>query len=488
MLKRIQKLASPSHIAGLVIFFALALALPAILFPLGLAPEGDAIDYRIPILRWILRHHSYPNFTWTVVEDYPFLGELLMLPFFGLSPGLARLVPIAAYFSCALAGGLFLRALVGERLKDWRGRDLVWIGTAVVLCLRPLAIQSNLLMTDNLGSAFALLALWGVLEGGVWRAGIFWALAMATKYMIWPASPAIALAWALRWGWNRNSIKNIFLIGSISALGALPFLARNFLVNGGNPFYPLFGPYFGQNTAGFLTMIQYGRGTGLQSLLFLPWDLLVTNDFVKNLYDYTLGKLFYLQLGFLALAFFAPRFLKPHTRVQRTETERLVHRALVGFALAQTLCWFFSSQQLRFLVPALVVANILIFAQILLRLRYRAVALLVLAGMLSILSIQKDSLKIVFFGTPSVFAEARARAETCLAPVPPTSLVGHAGRNSILGFFDHDFIFTESHGFRVVLEGSTVPEPDYIYDHAGLEHPGFEKIDTSGCLWRKISR
>lgn len=58
----------------LVVVFSVILAMPAFTIPLGLPPEGDAVDYRVPLIKWIIRHHSYPNWSWSLVDDYPSLG------------------------------------------------------------------------------------------------------------------------------------------------------------------------------------------------------------------------------------------------------------------------------------------------------------------------------------------------------------------------------------------------------------------------------
>jgi hypothetical protein len=72
-----RALAPVARWAGLT---ALLLALPAVLLPLGLRAEADAVDYRVPMLQWMLRHRTLPSWPWTPIDNYPMLGELLMLP------------------------------------------------------------------------------------------------------------------------------------------------------------------------------------------------------------------------------------------------------------------------------------------------------------------------------------------------------------------------------------------------------------------------
>src|SRR5207253_11389847 len=103
---------NPLYWAGLGIsIFAFLVALPSLLTAIGLPPEGDAVDYHVPIIKWMLKYHRYPNWPWTVVDDFPMLAEILMLPFFAIYGGLGRLVTITAYFACAVFGALIVRSV-----------------------------------------------------------------------------------------------------------------------------------------------------------------------------------------------------------------------------------------------------------------------------------------------------------------------------------------------------------------------------------------
>lgn len=70
-------------------------------------------------------------------------------------------------------------------------------------------------------------------------------------------------------------------------------MVRNYLVNGGHLFFPVDVPHVMEKWG----VLDYGRGRDLLSFLLLPFDLLYTNTYVKGIFDYTLGKLFYVQLA-----------------------------------------------------------------------------------------------------------------------------------------------------------------------------------------------
>lgn len=166
----------------LVIAAAVLLTLPA-LVPLGLPIEGDAVDYRVPLLL-LFRHGNSRIFRgrwWTITRT---LGELLMLPFFAVSASLARLVPLAGYLGLGVAGGVVAVTLDHGRSGLSRAA-LFWAGMAWALALRPLALQGNVLMTDNLASCFLIFATLFAIRGAAVPAGIAAACGLATRYNVW---------------------------------------------------------------------------------------------------------------------------------------------------------------------------------------------------------------------------------------------------------------------------------------------------------------
>lgn len=482
----LQKLLHAKHLlglaAGFVVAFTLLAALPAITIPLGLPPEGDAVDYRIPLLHWMVSEGTIPNWSWSVVDDYPILGELLMIPFYLIHPGLARLVPIAAHLLTGLAAGLIFLSLSQNENKPnvpiYKNIGF-WLAFAWCLPLRPLAIQSNLLMLDNLASACALLALWRCLEGKANSAGVFFGLALASKYMIWAASPALLLAWFFANGFTKTALKGAASLILVSALFVLPHCLRNFIVNEGNPFFPMFLSAFGQEGMIRADYGAYGRGKDFISLLLLPWDILVTNGIQRDLFDYSIGKLFFAQALACVLTFiiYLRRKLSPEQpELLQSWWSIRSNQALLAFMLMHTVAWFFTSQQLRFLVPTLIVFNLLMFRYLFKRLAPLPMAALVLLGALSITSIQKDSWLMVFRGKPSFFQKDYARFQECLSGIPQVKekVIGHLGRDGVLGFAKTKFVFMPTHVYYAQSRISPAPSPEYIYSPEKLSFPNYE--------------
>jgi len=455
--------------AFFVIVAAIALALPSLMVSLGLPPEGDAVDYRIPLVRWILRHQALPNWSWSVVDDYPNLGELLMLPFYWLYPSLARLVPIAGYVGLGLSGGLILASWNSH--LPLRQSTLVALGAAWALALRPVAIQSNLLMIDNLASAFLLGSLALLLRKSIKLSALLAAAAMATRYTTWVSAGFIAIL-CFWYSTPLERKKNFITFCLIASLGPLPFMIRNFLLNHAHPFFPLDSP----SALAIVPYGNYGRGKGLLDFLLLPWDLLVTNTFVTGFFDYTVGKLFYLQLG--AVVCFGRRYW-PAAR------SRKVFFYSLAFAGAHLVAWFFTSQQLRFLVPTLVIFGIWMLSMLLEARAFLLVAALSFMGFFSVLSVQKDSIRMAFFDYPVTFASSFQNARACFVRANIDSEpLGLVQRDGILGFFDMDFFFLLGHPYGIPSE--EIISPRWIYS---LEpRAGYEPWPKSDpCLLRKTN-
>ncbi len=442
-LKKIDKEMLVQLCAVLVIVAAFLLALPSLWIPLGLPPEGDAVDYRIPLVRWILRHGEFPNWPWSMVDDYPSLGELLMVPLYGIHPSLARFVPILGYLGFAAALGAVGAALGRGQLK---ARTLFLVGAAWALCLRPAAIQSNLLMVDTLASGFLVASLAAIFwERALW-AGFFAACAMATRYTTWGSAAFLPILLfilstpALRW-------RRVFQFCLVAALGALPFMVRNFLLNDGHPFFPVDAP----EIFGPMGVNGYGRGNDWVSLLRLPFDILYTNTVVKGFYDYTVGKFFYLQLIVWAGVLLWTR---------KVRAPRRLEWLALAFVLVHTLIWFYSGQQMRFLVPALAVLH-LFFLWPLVRFTY-VLAGLTLVGGLSVVSIQKPSLLMVLKGEEHFFSAEQRRAANCFERAGVgQDPVAYVARDNMLGYFDSDFYFLPPHPYATPIANGL--RPPWIY-------------------------
>jgi hypothetical protein len=463
--------------AWAVVVPALVLALPALLIPLGLSAEEDAVDYRIPLVQWMLRHGAYPNWPWSMVDDYPLLGEVLMVPFYWLHPALARLVPLAGYFGLAYFAGKIAEFFARGKLP-LQGSTVVLVTMAWVLAFRPITIQSNLLMIDNLVAAFLLGSLYFVLLRRAGPAGLLAACALATRYTVWAT---VALFPLFLWWLSESDRRwrNCFKFCLIASLGALPFLVRNFLVNDGNPVFPI-----GTAVYASMNMGSYGRGSDWLSFLLLPWDLLYTHPFRTGFYDYGYSRHFFQQLLALPVVLLLAPKLVAVPLFRRKEGA-----VLLAYAFLQLFIWFKTSQQMRFLVPAFVILLIwmlLVFLKS--RWRWMAVVLTIL-GLFSVESYQRNTWKMAFFGRESNFAWAVRKAEDCFqrAGVGEKDVVGYVDREAVLGFLSQEFVFLEEHVYGVPVPGMEMPP--WIFSVRPLTvRSGYEPWPAEEpCLLRRVS-
>jgi len=454
--------------------------LPSLTIPVGLYSEGDALDYHLPIIKWIVRHHAYPNWNWTYVDDYPMLGELLMIPFFLIKTQLARIVAICAYFGAAGFG-----ALVGGELlpSQERKKELTLFFFAGLLGFQPLLAQACQVMVDNVANCFALGSLYFLLRRRTLLSGALLALALASRYMIWGAAPGMLLALLVL----RFRPREIILFTLVASLGALPTLIRNVVLNG-NPFYPLLDGFF--HGVPFTDLDGWGRGTSLKALLLFPFDLFYTNTFVSEIFEsktypagfftYRLGFLTYIQLAAAAAFCWKARF-----KIRRE------HQAVAAFWLALFLFWFYGVQFMRYFGCGLALIDLAILFAVATRAPKGALAALALAPLLSIGAVQGESWRIAFGKEPSFFASGYVQsAERCFerAGVPATAVMGYSSRDAINGFFNYDFVFYPPNPLYRVLPGGAPPSPDFIY--SGLDfHPvaGYQAWPLEKpCLLRRI--
>jgi hypothetical protein len=463
---------------ALLIALCAVLALPAISVSLGLAAEADAVDYRVPLLKWILRHHTWPSWNWTMVDDYPSLGEILMIVPYGIRPGLARIVPLIASFALAAFGasiGLFL----AERLHDQKEEPPFfrkWIWTTVfvlTLGFRPVAVQMTLLMTDGVATAFLGFSLWMIFSRRWNAAGVGLAFAAASKMMAWPAIAAILLALLLS-GWA--SFSDCARLGLWVLIGILPMGVRNFIVNDHQIFFPFLvrGP-LGQKMHQLNAQysFQYGRGHGFVALLLLPFDLLITNSFVRPLFDYSVGVFFVVNIGLASFFALLKRGLSKLWRLRGT-------RFLICFILIDTLLWFLSAQQLRFLEPALIGALLLSILILLEFRQYVILQILALCVFTTATKIQKEPIFIALGRQPIANAAEVERVRPCLSRIPSHSVVGHSARDGLLGYFDYDFVFLPPHPYAI--PDAQIEKPDYIYGQVPKQwQDTYQRVTDLNC-------
>jgi hypothetical protein len=446
----------------------LAAALPTLGVDGFLPEEGDALDYRRMVLDWLGKHHRLADWSWTAVDDYPLLGELLMAPLHAASPGLARLVPMAAWVLYVACCGGLLAAL----LPDAPRRLTWWQGAAAGAGFRLAYQQVDLIMVDLLASALMLASLRAALRSRVRTSGLALGLGMATRYTVWPLVPA----WLVVALWKAPRPLRLVDAASLAGLALLPvapFAVRNLWLHG-NPVFPLLAHLpDGTPADAALAYAAYGTGTDLGSLLQLPWNLLWTHHFERNLYDYSLGKLFLLQVLLVAMSWWQ--------RPQKSLPHRDVQRVLMGVAGFHTLVWFYTAQQSRFLTVGLTCLLLVGVGVLASRWPPVAVTALLLLGVGSYRSVQDNAWHQLRTGVSS-FAAAESEARRCRALLPEDAVVGHTRRGMGV-LMERPLVYLPPHPYALPVKDLN---PEFIWGADGM--PGYAPFPADApCVLRRVS-
>ena len=319
-------------------------------FPPGLMAEGDSIDYRLPLIDWAIRHGKYPNFSWTYVDDFPALAEILMAVTRLFADWGPRLVSVGGYILFVF-GSLRLGKLMLPR--QW-----ALAGTLMIAAMNVVTTQDNLLMVDLFAASMTLWA--SVYLVSCWRsnryqarhvvkAGLFAGAALATRYtQLAPIAVLGALILAMPVGRGLTPRLRAFgMFAGLATLVFLPWLIRNMVVNG-NPFYPLLTPIFGGNFFNsdrhqeVFSMVgsKWGFGKSLIHFIALPFRFALYPD----AFDYSVGPHTLMFLPWCAL------FIAFTLKKQKTWAERLRMISPVLMAFIFLLAWFAVSQEGRFLI------------------------------------------------------------------------------------------------------------------------------------------
>ncbi len=146
-----------------------------------------------------------------------------------------------------------------------------------------------------------------------------------------------------------RSFKTYLKFIVIALILASPFYIRNYIETA-NPFFPFLSDIFGYKgiePGRFNLMMSYfqsyGEGTGFKDLILLPYRLLFKSEFaIAERFDGKIGIL-YITAIFAAIR----------------SRKMLPYKSLLYLPLIYTLIWFLMSQQIRFLIPSLMILSII---------------------------------------------------------------------------------------------------------------------------------
>lgn len=332
------------------------LASPA-LAAFGPDPGWDALTYHLAVPERYTFANGIVVTPWSVFSAFPHATAMLYLLAETLDgPALARLLH--------LEFGV-LTGIVAWRAARATSPRAAWLAAAALAACPLYAWELSVAYADLSACFYTLLAaLAFTAPRGErdWRrfvaAGVFAGAAAACRYPSWPLLPVLGLCLWLPGspagaGVRARALASLAFGGAALAVLA-PWLLRN-LVFTGNPVAPLAQRWFAAPGSEFFAptalaqnaslLRAIGPGRGFLELLALPWNL----TFEASVGDY---RAFGFRIGVLfalgaAAGLLAGRAGRPAQA-----------RSLWLVAGLLTLCWFFTTQEPRYLLPALVLVAV----------------------------------------------------------------------------------------------------------------------------------
>jgi hypothetical protein len=312
--------------------------LPLVYFSLFPPLDPDATMYHLPVARAFAASGAMPALPDLRYPVFPQLVELLDASELLVDGDV--LTPLTSLLFCLLVAALLVAW--GRRLGDPRAgawSAALWLGSPFVLLLArsglaepataAFATAALIAMQASVdGGGFAWLAASGALAG--WAAG-----AKYTGLYFVAALGLAAIIHSPRDARVRGAAA--FALGALAAGG--PWYLRNVLVSG-NPVWPFLGGLFGYRfwspidvASATWSLRHEGGPQTLQALLALPWNLATAR--LPGIRSLVPGLFALFPIGVVW-------GLASHSR-----------RWLVLVAAGSVVFWFATTQQVRFLIPAI---------------------------------------------------------------------------------------------------------------------------------------
>jgi hypothetical protein len=324
-------------------FLCLLAAAAALLLVGCLAPltANDALVYHVNLPKIYTQASQVVRLPHNVYANMPHNGEILYTLFYGVAGEAGAKL---AYLLLTLGAGAAVYALA----RRFTGRRPALVAAAAFL-VQPLILDPR--VVANIDTPMAMMFMAAVLialDADPARGlrpfiglGLVAGFMLGMKYTA--IVPGLALLLPLVAGPHKPSARGIALAAGLAVAVLAPWLAKN-QVFMGNPVYPVLeglfdGRYWDTVQAERLAAWQrgMGMGRGFQDYILLPFRLTFLG---KPAMDYSRfdGMLNPAILGLFPLVF-----------IRRRRTTML----LAAMALAAAVFWALTSQQMRFLIPAL---------------------------------------------------------------------------------------------------------------------------------------
>lgn len=300
---------------------------------------NDALAIQLHVAKLFVKNASVAPSFYDLLSYRPLLMSVLY------STGLLfQNVAIAKFFHWFC--GVLLAGSVAVKVAEVTQDRKIALFFALMLWLTPTLM--NQITTTYIDAGVSLLVFLGycvVAEGFTdlklsrfFYAGLFIGLSMGVRSLSLGAFFAITIMLGLRLLQLGNR-KQVLFAGVFFTLGAFLtssyWFLRNWLYTG-NPVYPYFGTLFGtEDLSPFASHFFYGMGLPRSSASFLmiPWDI----TFRPHLFDYHhwAGPFYLIVLPFVAYAALKVKAARIHLQ----------------FVLFFTVFWYFTAQNVRYLLP-----------------------------------------------------------------------------------------------------------------------------------------
>ncbi len=326
-----------SALPGWVLLLVAVLLAPALFDALAPATDTDELSYLLAVPRLLALHGTLP-----VGILLPEAGRPLPLQLVAVAPWV-----LGGEAACRLWHLGVVATLIGTVASLTRARN----GNAVVAAL---ALAGSWSVVREAGLAYNDLpvALWLVcaadaMLGARWRAmAVHAGFAFAAKYTAAPVCGGLFLvaAWDCWGGADRTAARKRLAMGlALAALPVLPWWARNAAL-GAHPLFPFAGwPAVPGMDFVFVYPLKYGLGHSWLDALLLPFNVIFRAQ-PDSMVFY--GRLSLLWLGLL----FAPI----------AGRDAHIGRRLLLLCVAGFTTWALGAQILRYLLPVLGIAALLL--------------------------------------------------------------------------------------------------------------------------------
>jgi hypothetical protein len=320
----------------------------------------DAIMYHLPFAKAFVQEHRIVTTPYLRYALSPQLQEVLFAWMLLLSDDIAaQCLQFCMMLLTTLALIAWGRRLASPTAGIWSGA--LWLANPLVIWL---GISAYIDIGLALYCTLACLALWNWRSTGMhsWLvlAAVYSGFAAGSKYSAFFVIAALGLI-CITESVRQRSFGPALLYAAVTVAVASPWYVRNLLVTG-DPFFPWGGPIFGYSfssppdLAGHVAaMARKNHEQTLLSFLRLPWDLVFHQSTFHR--EAPLSRIWIVALPALLLL----------------GARRKATRTILFIASLYVFLWFFSLQQLHYLVPILplwsLLTSVLILDPLLARLR-----------------------------------------------------------------------------------------------------------------------